>query len=61
MRRASDGMRENIEISAKDSLGYYDFKQHKSWFEEESSNFWMEERKLSYSGYRIQAKEMKII
>jgi hypothetical protein len=25
-------MRENIKISAKMSLGYYEFKQHKPWF-----------------------------
>jgi hypothetical protein len=27
-------IRENIRISAKDSLGYYELKQHKPWFHE---------------------------
>jgi hypothetical protein len=24
----------NIEVSAKDSLGYYELKKHKPWFDE---------------------------
>jgi hypothetical protein len=27
-------IRENIKISAKESLGYYELKQHKQWFDE---------------------------
>jgi hypothetical protein len=27
-------IRENIKISAKESLGYYELKQHKPWFDE---------------------------
>jgi hypothetical protein len=27
-------IRENIKISAKDSLGYYELRKHKSWFNE---------------------------
>jgi hypothetical protein len=27
-------IRENIKISAKGSLGYYELKQHKPWFDE---------------------------
>jgi hypothetical protein len=30
-------MRENIKISAKESLGYYELKQHKPWFDERCS------------------------
>jgi hypothetical protein len=30
-------IRENINISAKESLGHYELKQHKQWFDEESS------------------------
>jgi hypothetical protein len=26
-------IRENINISAKESLGYYELKKHKSWFD----------------------------
>jgi hypothetical protein len=27
-------IRDNIKISAKESLGYYEFKKHKPWFDE---------------------------
>jgi hypothetical protein len=30
-------MRENIKISAKESLGYFELKKHKPWFDEECS------------------------
>jgi hypothetical protein len=30
-------IRENIKISAKESLGYYELKKHKPWFDEGSS------------------------
>jgi hypothetical protein len=32
INRASATIRENIKISAKESLGYYEFKTHKPWF-----------------------------
>jgi hypothetical protein len=28
-------IRENIKISAKESLGYYEIRKHKEWFDEE--------------------------
>jgi hypothetical protein len=34
---ALENIRENIEFSAKESLGQYELKQHKPWFGEESS------------------------
>jgi hypothetical protein len=34
INRASETIRENIKISAKESLGYYELKQHKPWFNE---------------------------
>jgi hypothetical protein len=37
MNRTGENIRENINISAKESLGYYKLKQHKSWFDEECS------------------------
>jgi hypothetical protein len=30
-------IRENIKITAKESLGYYKLKQHKPWFDDEWS------------------------
>jgi hypothetical protein len=31
---AWETIRENINISAKESLGYYELKKHKSWFDD---------------------------
>jgi hypothetical protein len=31
---AWEAIRENIKVSAKESLGYYELKKHKPWFEE---------------------------
>jgi hypothetical protein len=35
---------ENIKISAKDSIGYFEFKKHKSWFDEGCSKL-LDQRK----------------
>jgi len=32
-------IKENIQNSAKESLGFYELKQHKTWFHEEYSQF----------------------
>jgi bifunctional DNA-binding transcriptional regulator/antitoxin component of YhaV-PrlF toxin-antitoxin module len=37
INRASENIRENIKISAKETLGLYRQKQHKLWFDEERS------------------------
>jgi hypothetical protein len=34
INRACKTIRENIKISAKESLGYYELKKHKIWFRE---------------------------
>jgi hypothetical protein len=34
INRAWETVGENIKISAKESLGYYELKKHKPWFEE---------------------------
>jgi hypothetical protein len=34
INRAWETIRENIKISAKDILGYCEFKKHKPWFDE---------------------------
>jgi hypothetical protein len=39
-------IRENIKMSAKESLGYYELKQHKPWFDEEYSKS-LDQRKQS--------------
>jgi hypothetical protein len=33
IERAWESIRENIQISAKESVGYYELKKHKPWFE----------------------------
>jgi hypothetical protein len=35
--RARETVQENIKISAKDSVGYYEFKWQKTWFDDECS------------------------
>jgi hypothetical protein len=42
--RACENIKESIKISAKDSLGLYERKRHKPWFDEECSKF-LDQRK----------------
>jgi hypothetical protein len=42
--RAWETIRENIKISAKESLGYYKLKKHKPWFYEGCSKI-LDQRK----------------
>ena len=39
-----ENIKENIKTSAKDSLGLYELKQHKPWFDEECVHF-LDQRK----------------
>jgi hypothetical protein len=55
---AWENIKQNIKISATESLGLYERKQHKPWFDEECLNFYIKERRLKCSGYRIQTKVM---
>jgi hypothetical protein len=41
---AWETIRENINISAKESLGYFEFKKHKPWFDEGCSKL-LDQRK----------------
>jgi hypothetical protein len=41
---AWETIRGNIKISAKESLGYFEFKEHKPWFDEECSKL-LDQRK----------------
>jgi hypothetical protein len=34
INRDQETIRQNIKISAKDSVGYYELKKHKNWFDE---------------------------
>ena len=44
INKAWENIKENIKTSAKESLGLYELKQHKSWFGEECSRL-LEQRK----------------
>jgi hypothetical protein len=44
INRAWENIKEDIKISAKESLGLYERKQHKPWFDEECSKF-LDQRK----------------
>jgi hypothetical protein len=53
---AWETFRENIKISAKESLGYFELKKHKPWFDEGCHNYYIKGNKLNCSGYRSQVK-----
>jgi hypothetical protein len=39
INRTWESSRENIKISAKESLGFYELKKHKPWFDEVAQNY----------------------
>jgi hypothetical protein len=49
-------IRKNFKISAKESLGYYELKKHKPWFDEGCSKLLDQRKQVNCSGYRIQMK-----
>jgi hypothetical protein len=51
---AWETIRENIQITAKESLGYFELKKHKPWFDEGCSELLDERKQLNCGGYRIQ-------
>jgi hypothetical protein len=53
---AWDNIRENISISAQESLGYCELKHRKPWFDEECSKLADLRKQLNYSGSRTQVK-----
>jgi hypothetical protein len=55
-------IRENIKISAKDILGYFELKKHKPWSDEGCSKL-LDQRKQAKLQwlYRIQVKQMGMI
>jgi hypothetical protein len=56
INRAWETIRENIKISAKESIGYFEFKKQKPWFDEGCSKLLDQRKQLNCSGYRIQVK-----
>jgi hypothetical protein len=53
---AWETIRENITISAIQSLGYFELKKHKPWFNDGCIQLLDQRNKLNCSGYRIQVK-----
>jgi hypothetical protein len=56
LNRAWETIRENIKISAKESLGYYELKKHKPWIEKGCSKLLDQRNKPNGSSYRTQTK-----
>jgi hypothetical protein len=49
-------IRDIIKISDKDSLGFYELKKHKPYFDEGCSELLDERKQLNWNGYRIHLK-----
>jgi hypothetical protein len=45
-------IRENIKISAKEDLGYYELKKHKLWFDEGCSKLLDQRKQAVVTGYK---------
>ena len=58
INRAWKNIKENIKISAKDSLGLYEWKQHKPWFDEECLRF-LDQRKQAKMQWLQDANQNK--
>ena len=56
INRAWENIKEKIKTSAKESLGLYELKQHKPWFDEECLCFSEQRKQAKCSGCRIQTK-----
>ena len=56
VNRTWENIKENIQTSAKESLGLHKLKQNKPRFDEECLGFWTIGSGLKCSGYKIQAK-----
>jgi hypothetical protein len=53
-------IRENIKISAKESLGYHEPSSISHDLMKDAQNYWIRGNKLNCSGYRIQMKSIAI-
>ena len=56
VNRTWEIIKENIQVSANESLGLHELKQNKHWFDEDCLGFWIKGSGLKCSGYRIQVK-----
>jgi hypothetical protein len=53
---AWETIREHIKISAKESLGYYEWNKHNTSFNKACSKLLDQRKELNCSGYRVQDK-----
>jgi hypothetical protein len=56
INNAWETIRENIEISAKESLGYYERNTHNTSINKAHSKLLDQRKEINRSGYRIQDK-----
>jgi hypothetical protein len=56
INRAGESMRENINISNKGSLGYYELKKHKPWLEERGSELLYQRKQAKLYWIKGQSK-----
>jgi hypothetical protein len=56
INRVWETIRENIKISSKESLGYYELKTHTAWFEEGCSKLLDQRKQAKLQCYGIQVK-----
>jgi hypothetical protein len=56
INNAWETIRVNIKNSAKESLGYFELKKHKSWFDKGCSKLLDQKKEANYKGCRIQVK-----
>jgi hypothetical protein len=50
-----------MRISCNESAGHYERKQHKPWYYEGGSDFWIKGSGSNCIGYKTQAKLMQVI
>jgi len=59
VNRTWENIKENIQTSAKESLGLHELKQNKPWFDEDCLGFLDQRNRAKCSGYRIQAEAIR--
>jgi hypothetical protein len=56
INRVLETVKENIKILAEVSLGYYELRKHKPWFDKGCSELLDQRKQAKLQGYRIKAK-----
>jgi hypothetical protein len=61
INRACEIIMYNMKVSATQGLDYYELKEHRPWFDEESSKLLHQRSRLNCNGYRTQVNKLEII